>query len=160
MKMIDEFESISTEKIHRFCPKKKERYKIHRLSAWNIIYTSKYFQSNTIHRRDQYFSSPYLFPSSNPIIYIRINLIMLLYFEFSFEHTSIQLSIVILYLTKDLEHKVVNFILVPFIENWKCMCSNNTFRQNICFSMYSMNNQPEEEKQQCWIYITLTSICS
>lgn len=28
---------------------------------------ASFFQSNTIHRRDQYFSSPYLFPESNPI---------------------------------------------------------------------------------------------
>lgn len=56
---------------------------------------------------------------------------MFLSFELSLgdiaKHTSIQISIAILHLIKDLGDKVVNFILILFIEHWKCMCSNKTF---------------------------------
>jgi hypothetical protein len=71
----------------------------------------------------------------NQNIYINMNLFNLLFFDISLgdfaKQTRIHLLILSLHLINYLVHEVINLIIILFVENRECMCSNKTLGQNI-----------------------------
>lgn len=81
-----------------------------------------------------------------------MNLFKLLYsFKFSLgdfaKQTRIQLPIVILHLIKNLVREVVDLILIPFVENWECVCSHKTLGHNIK-KLYQSNMTKNKRLEQ------------
>lgn len=59
-----------------------------------------------------------------------MNLFELLSFGDFAKQTRIHLPILVLHLIKYLVHEVINLIVILFVENWECMCSNKTLGYN------------------------------